>query len=117
MRLTVIASAAVQSRVLPACLGLFIAATGNVLADVATFVAARLAGGARGCDVDLDSGGRGAVLIAIVLVYPAAHIVLGGLTAGLSATARPATSYWAILGGGWVVLAAASVASVFYPGC
>ncbi|MEU7875997.1 hypothetical protein [Dactylosporangium sp. NPDC049140] len=106
-----------QSRALQACLGYIIAATGNALADVATFVAARLAGGARGCDVDLDSGGRFAVLIAVVLVYPAAHIVLGGLAAGLSAIARPAASYWAALGGTWVVLAAASVASVFYPGC
>ena len=103
--------------VLPACLGLLIAAIGNVLADVATLVAARLAGGARGCDVDLGSGGRGAVLFAMVLAYPAAHIVLGVLMTGLSAIARPAASYWAALGGGWVVLAVASVASVFYPGC
>jgi hypothetical protein len=113
----VLASAAMQSRILQACLGLLIAATGNALADVATFMAARFAGGARGCDVDLDSGGRAAVLIAMVLVYPAAHIVLGGLAAGLSALARPAAAYWATLGGGWVVFAAASVASVFYPGC
>jgi hypothetical protein len=82
VRATVPASAAVQSRVLPACLGLLIAAIGNVLADVATFMAARLAGGARGCDVDLDTGGRGAVLFAMVLAYPSAHIVLGGLAAG-----------------------------------
>jgi hypothetical protein len=116
-RVTVLASAAVRSRVLQACLGLFIAAAGNALADVATFMAARLAGGARGGDVDLDSGGRGAVLIAMVLVYPAAHIVLGGFAAGLSALARPAVTYWATLGGGWVVFAVASVASVFYPGC
>jgi hypothetical protein len=52
--------------------------------------------------------------MSVVLVNPAAHIVLGGLAAGLSALARPAASYWAALGGGWVVLA---VASVFYPGC
>lgn len=106
-----------RSRVLLVCLGLFIAAIGNVLADGATFVAARMAGGARGCDVDLDSGGRGAVLFAMVLIYPAAHVVLGSLAAGLSAIARPAAGYWAALGGGWIVFAAASVASVFYPGC
>ncbi|MFB9412933.1 hypothetical protein [Dactylosporangium matsuzakiense] len=106
-----------QSRVVQACLGLLVAATGNALADLATFVAARSAGGARGCSVDLDSGGRFAVLMIVVLVYPAAHIVLGAIAAGLSAITRPTLSYWAALGGGWVLLAAASVASVFYPGC
>jgi hypothetical protein len=113
----VLASATVPSRALPAGLGLLVAATGNTLADIATFAAARWAGGARGCDVDLDSGGRFAVLIVIVLVFPAAHIVLGGLAAGLSAVARPAVAYWAALGGGWVVLAVASVASAFSAGC
>lgn len=39
----------------------------------------------------------------MVLVYPAARIVLGSLAAGLSAIARPAASYWAALGGGWGV--------------
>ncbi|MFC4046605.1 hypothetical protein ACFO1B_50035 [Dactylosporangium siamense] len=77
----------------------------------------RMAGGGRGCDVDLDTGGRGTVLFAMVLTYLAAHVVLGGLAAGLSAITRPADAYWAALGGGWVVLAAVSVASAFYPGC
>jgi hypothetical protein len=109
--------AAVRSRALQVCLGLLVAATGNALVDLATFVAVRAAGGARGCDVDIGPGGRFAVVGTVVLVYPAAHVVLGGLAAVLSAITRPALSYWVALGGGWVVLAVASVASVFYPGC
>ncbi|MFB9443484.1 hypothetical protein ACFFTR_10345 [Dactylosporangium vinaceum] len=106
-----------RSGVVVAGCALLIAVLGNGLADVATFVAARFAGGARGCDVDLDAGGRFAVLFVILLVYPAAHIVLGGVAAGLSALARPAASYWAVLGGAWVLLAVVSIAAVFYPGC
>jgi len=106
--------AAVRSRVRQVCLGLLVAATGNALVDLATTVGARSAGGFRGCDVDIGAGPRFAVLMTMVQVYPAAHIVLGGLAAGLSAIRRPALSYWVALGGGWVVL---SVASVFYPGC
>jgi hypothetical protein len=98
VRATVPASAAVQSRVLPACLGLLIAAIGNVLADVATFMAARLAGGARGCDVDLDTGGRGAVLFAMVLAYPSAtSFSAASPQAGLRCLVRPSCGYRAAL--------------------
>jgi hypothetical protein len=113
----VLASATVQRKILQVGLGVLVAGGGNAVIDLLAFVAAYSAGGARGCDVDLDSGGRFAVLMMVVLVYPAAYIVIGGLAAGLSAIVRPAPAYWAALGGGWVVLTAASVASVFYPGC
>lgn len=89
-----LASAAMRSRTLQACLGLLVAVGGNALADVAAFVAARSMGGARGCDVDLDSGGRFAVFMATVLGYFAAHFVLGGIAAGLSRITRPAPAYW-----------------------
>jgi hypothetical protein len=62
-------------------LGLLVAGGGNALANLAARVAARSAGGTHGCDTDLDSGGRFAVLVTVVPVYPAAHVVLGGLVA------------------------------------
>lgn len=111
-----LASALMRSGIVQVCLALLVAVVGNALADLAAFGAARSMGGARGCDVDLDAG-RGAVLMIVVLVYPAAHVILGGLAVRLSALARPARSYWTALGGGWAVLAVASIAAVFYPGC
>ena len=61
----------------------------HLLAVAAVATAARLAGGARASDVDLDAGGRGAVAFAMLCTYTVTQVVLlaGGII--FSAYCRP----------------------------
>lgn len=64
----------------PVLAGIGLAALGHLLAIAAVGVAARLAGGGRGSDVDLDAGGRFAVAYAVLCTYVVAQtFLLAGL--------------------------------------
>lgn len=56
--------------------GVGLATLGHVLAIAAVVIAARLAGGARGSDVDLDAGGRFAIAYAMLCTYAASQVIL-----------------------------------------
>ncbi|MER7007528.1 hypothetical protein ABT297_31415 [Dactylosporangium sp. NPDC000555] len=104
-------------RTVQTALGVAIALAGNALADLATFIAGRSAGGFQGCNAVLDAADRFGLFTTLVATYVIAQVVLGGAAAGLSALAKPGEAYWQALGGGWAVLAMLSVLSVLYPGC
>jgi hypothetical protein len=93
-----------------------VAFTGNLLADVATFAGAWLVGGARGSDVDLDSGGRFAVLFVSVLVYGTAQVILVGLTLLVFAFVRRGSRFWTAMITGWLGFALLSIALCLVPG-
>ncbi|MGI5241177.1 hypothetical protein [Dactylosporangium sp. CA-139066] len=98
-------------------LGILVAVIGNGLADLVAYLALRSAGGPLGCGPATDTGERFGVLVALVVSYAIAQLVLGGVAAGLSALAKPREPYWAALGGGWAILTVLSILSVCYPGC
>ena len=106
-----------SSRLRIAALGIAVAVLGNGLADLAAYVALREAGGPLGCGPEAGTGDRFGVLVALVVSYAAAQLVLGGIAAGASALARPREPYWAALGGAWAILTVLSILSVCYPGC
>jgi hypothetical protein len=96
-------------------LGFAVAFAGNLLADLATFAGARLAGGARGSDVDLGPDGRAAVLLVSVSTYGTCQVVFVGLTVLAFAIAGFGRRFWIAVSAAWVGFALLSFALCLVP--
>ncbi|MET7748778.1 hypothetical protein [Micromonospora sp. NPDC005367] len=101
----------------PVLAGIGLAGLGHLLAIAAMGVAARLAGGARGSDVDLDAGGRFGVVYAMLCTYAVMQTFLlaGVLLLSAYGGQRLKVGLFAGWGGG-LVLIVGVVASWFVPG-
>lgn len=99
----------------PVLAGIGLAVLGHLLAVAAMGVAARLTGGARGSDVDLDAGGRFGVVYAMLCTYAVVQTFL--LAGVLIPYGGPRLKAGLLAGwGGGLVLIVGVVASWFVPG-